>query len=269
MRQIMRTRRYAIVGAAAIFALSGCGTDMQLGGGPTMVTGSSSTVGETGAAAQLVHCDHALGTAALVESESTSLAQYGVTSPVPLIRLMMQQSGCFLVVDRGQAMHNMMRERELEKSGELRAGSSFGGGQMVAADFSVTPNVIFSQKNSQGYGAGLGLVTGLIPYGGGLASGLVGAAGLGANVKFSEAQTTLAVIDDRSGIQVAMAEGSASKKDLSGVVGIVGGYANTDANKVVAAGFLDAYNKMVAAIQSAGYSYKPQPGQVLRPQQSQ
>jgi hypothetical protein len=263
----MSSKLKAAIGAALIVALSGCSTDMQLGGGPTMVTGSSSTTGETGAAAQLVHCDHALGTAALVESESTSLAQYGVTSPVPLIRLMMQQSGCFLVVDRGQAMHNMMRERELEKSGELRAGSSFGGGQMVAADFSVTPNVIFNQKNSGGMGAGLGLVTGLagafVPY-----AGLVGAVGLGGNVKFSEAQTTLTVIDDRSGIQVTMAEGSASKKDLSGVIGIVGGYADTDANKVVAAGFLDAYDKMVAAIQSAGYSYKPQPAQVLRPQQS-
>jgi hypothetical protein len=263
----MRTKLKATIGAAVIFALTGCGTDMQLGGGPTMVTGSSSTTGETGAAPQLVRCDKVLGTAALVESESTSLAQYGVTSPVPLIRLMMQQSGCFLVVDRGQAMHNMMRERDLEKSGELRAGSSFGGGQMVAADFSVTPNVIFSQKNSEGMGAGLGLVTGLIPYGG-LASGLVGAVGLGTNVKFSEAQTTLAVVDDRSGIQVAMAEGSASKKDLSGVVGIVGGYADTAANKVIAAGFLDAYNKMVAAIQSAGYSYKAQAAEVLRPQQS-
>ena len=262
----MKIQFRRMIGGAAIMVLVGCASEMQLGGGPTMITGSSNTTGGTGAAPQLAHCDKPLGTAALVESESTSLAQYGVSSPVPLIRLMMQQSGCFLVVDRGQAMRNMMRERDLRQSGELRAGNNFGGGQMVAADFSVTPNIVFSQSNSQGMGAGLGLLSGLIPYGG-LASGLVGAVGLGGNVKFNEAQTTLAVVDDRSSIQVAMAEGSASKRDLSGVIGIVGGYATTDANKVIAAGFLDAYNKMVASVQASGYSYSSQPAEVLHPQQ--
>jgi hypothetical protein len=188
-----------------------------------------------------------------------------LSPPVPLIGLMMQQSNCFLVVDRGQAMRNIMRERELMKSGELRADNNFGGGQMVAADFSVTPNIIFSQKNSQGMGAGLGLVTGLIPYAG-IASGLVGAVGAGGNLKFNEAQTTLSLVDNRSAIQVAMAEGSSSNEDTSGVLGIVGGYADTDANKVVAAGFLDAYNKMVNSTESAGYSYTPQPRAVSQPQ---
>jgi hypothetical protein len=50
------------------------------------------------------------------------------------------------------------------------------------------------------------------------------------------------------------------------VVGLFGGYANSDANKIVAAGFLDAYNKMVSAVQSSGYSYGPQHPQVMRSQ---
>ena len=257
------------VGAVAMMVIAGCGaTDMQLGGGSSMVTGSSSTTGSAGAAPQLVHCDKPVGTAALVESTNPALAQNHVDSPVPLIRLMMQQSGCFLVVERGQALANVMQERELMKSGELRQGNNFGGGQMVAADFSITPNVVFNNQNAGGAGAGLGLVTGLagafVPYG-----GLVGAVGLGGNLTFKEAQTTLAVVDNRSAIQVAMAEGSASKADLSGVIGIVGGYANTDADKVVAAGFLDAFNKMTASLKASGYAYKPQSAAVLQPQQAQ
>ena len=265
MYRTMRTKRFAII-ALAIFALSGCSTDtdVHLGDGASIVTGSSSTVGSTDAATQLAHCDKPLGTAALVEHQDLTLIRFGVSQPVPLIKLMMQQSGCFLVVDRDAAMHNtMMDERGLEKSGELRAGSNFGGGQIVPADFSVTPSVIFSQKNSRGTASGLAFLPVV-----GEASLLIGAAGLGQDSRTSEAQTTLAVTDNRSGIQVAMAEGSASKKDLAGVFGVAGGYTNTDSNKVVAAGFLDAYNKMVVTIQSAGYSYKPQPAQVLQPQQT-
>jgi curli biogenesis system outer membrane secretion channel CsgG len=250
-----------LLGAVAAILIAGCASSQQLGTGPTVVTGSSNTIGATGAAPELTHCVKPLGTAALVESENTSLAQYGVKSPVPLIRLMMQQSGCFVVVDRGQAMRNVMRERALSQSGELRADNNFGGGQMVAADFSVTPNVVFSQNNSKGMGAGLGLLTGMLPYG-----GLVGAVGLGGDIKFNEAQTTLALVDNRSAIQVAMAEGSSSNRDMSGVLGLVGGYSNTNADKVVAAGFLDAYNKMVTSTLAAGYSYKPQLAAALQPQ---
>jgi len=228
-----------------------------------MITGSSETSRDSGtsvgsgAAAQLVHCDRPLGVAAVVENDNPALAQYRVSSPVPLIRLMMQQSGCFQVVDRGQAMKNILEERSLEHSGELRQGSNYGGGQIVAADFSVTPSVVFSQSNSRGYSTGLGILGGVagafIP-----CAGLLGAAGLASDMSFSEAQTTLAVVDDRDGLQLAMAEGSASRRDMASVVGLFGTYTTTDADKVIAAGFLDAYNKMVAALESAGYGTLPQ-----------
>ena len=40
-----------------------------------------------------------------------------------------------MVVERGAGMNSMMRERDLEQAGELRQKSSFGKGQMVAADY--------------------------------------------------------------------------------------------------------------------------------------
>jgi hypothetical protein len=159
----------------------------------------------------------------------------------------------------------MMDGRTLGRQGELRQGSNFGSGQMVAADFSVTPNVIFSQSNSHGLSSGIGLVSGVagafIP-----GAGYLGALGMGTNVSFSEAQTTQATVDNRSGLQVAMAEGSATQRSISGVVGLFGGYANSDANKIVASGFLDACNKMVSAVQSSGYSFEPQHPQLMHSQ---
>jgi hypothetical protein len=261
--------------SSMLLVLNGCDTSMHVGDAPTIATGSSSTVGETEAAVQLVHCDKPLGTAALVESEYTGIAQSGTTSPMSLLRLMMQQSNCFLVVDRGQAMRNIMRERDLEKTGELRSGSDFSGGQIVAADFSITPNVTYKQKNAHGRGAGLGLITGLagapfVPGGSFLAlgSGLVGAVGLGANTTTGVAQSTISITDNRSAIQIADAEGSASKEDVAGVLVLFGSYTNTDADKIVAASLMDAYNKMVASVQSSGYAYKPQPAAALLPQQA-
>ena len=47
---------------------------------------------------------------------------------------MIQQSNCFIVVERGRAFANMQGERALMAQGQTRAGSNMGGGQIVAAD---------------------------------------------------------------------------------------------------------------------------------------
>ena len=60
------------------------------------------------------------------------------------------------MVERGQGMQNMMQERALADSGQLRNSSNIGGGQMVAADFVMTPTVVFSDNNAGGVGGALG-----------------------------------------------------------------------------------------------------------------
>jgi hypothetical protein len=52
-------------------------------------------------------------------------------------------------------MSNMMQERTLEQSGEMREGSSFGKGQMVAADYTMSPSITFSKKGTGGVGGAL------------------------------------------------------------------------------------------------------------------
>ena len=57
-----------------------------------------------------------MGAIAVVEPQNEilyALARYKLSSPVGLIRMMIQQSNCFIVVERGVGMQNMMQERAL------------------------------------------------------------------------------------------------------------------------------------------------------------
>jgi len=223
----------------------------QLGDGGSMVQGSAAEAGGAkNATAALRHCDQPLGTMALVEDQTgTALAQYGLQSPVPLLRLLAAQSGCFAVVERGQALDRMMQERDLASQGLLQTGSNVGGAQMIAADYLLTPFVTFSEDDAGAIAGAAGALGSFLPYG--LGASLTA---LGGGVKFREAQTMLAATDQRTGLQIATAEGSARTSDilggaftLGGLPGFagLGGFANTDQGKVVSAAFLDAFNNLV------------------------
>jgi hypothetical protein len=198
---------------------------------------------------QLEKCSESLGTLAVQEDTTApwyyQLRQHQLGSTIPVLRLMVQQSNCFVIVERGGAMNNMMKERSLEQSGEVRANSNFGKGQMVAADYTMSPAIQFSGKTGGG-GGFLG--------GGGL--GLLGA--VAGNVSRNEASTTLLLIDNRSGVQISAAEGTAKNFDFGmfgaaftgGLVGGGGGYANTPQGKVVVAAFADSFNQMVKSLRN-------------------
>jgi len=227
------------------------GTTPTLGGGGTVTTGSAGGAESQGASSQLEKCDESLGTMAVVEDQNAAwyhqLSQYKLGSTVPVLRMMIQQSNCFVVVERGRAMRNMMQERELSKSGEMREGSSFQKGQMVAADYTMSPTITFSQKGTSRVGGALG---GLF---GGVGRRVVGAVAGG--LKANESSTTLLLIDNRSGVQLAAAEGSAKNYDFNlfggifgrGGFGSAGGYTDTPEGKILTAAFMDSYNKLVKA----------------------
>jgi len=249
-----RTRALTLVVTAAALAAAGQAsalglTSFKQGKGASPVTGSAGTSGSQGDAG-LDHCDKPMGAMAVVEPQDfvvQSLGRYGLQSPVQLIRMMIQQSNCFIVVERGLAMQNMQQERALAASGQMRGGSNMGGGQMVAADFVMTPSVVFSESNAGGGGAVLGgLLRSVSPVAGAIAGGL----------KFKEAQTMMTVVDARSGVQVVAAEGSTKKADFAlgaslfggGAFGGLGAYSNTNEGKIIAAAFLDNYKKVVSTV---------------------
>jgi hypothetical protein len=221
-------------------------TGTKQGQGGSVVQGNAGTRGSN-APEGLERCDKPMGAVAVVEPQDQILGYlraYNLQSPVGLIRMMIQQSNCFIVVERGVGMQNAMQERALANSGELRSNSNVGGGQMVTADFILTPSVVFSENNAGGVGGAVG--------------GLLGrrVAAVAGGLKFKEAQTSMLLADARSTVQVAAAEGSTRKADMrlgaglfgGGVAGAAGGYGNTNEGKIIAAAFMDNYNGIVNAV---------------------
>lgn len=226
-------------------------TQTKQGQGGSVVKGAAGTDGSKGDE-KLEHCDAPMGAVAVVEPQSQillALTRYNLSSPVGLIRMMIQQSNCFIVVERGAGMQNLMQERALASSGQLRENSNVGGGQMVSADFVLTPSVVFSENNAGGIGGGVG---GLFGRKAAVISAVAG------GLKFKEAQTSMLVADSRSGVQVAAAEGSTKKADLAiggalfggGMGAVGGGYGNTNEGKIIAAAFMDNYNKVVTVVRN-------------------
>ena len=245
--------------AAATLLLAGCETtNMRMGSAEakTVATGSAAGGASTGASDSLERCESPLGTVSLIENQQAGWYtilrdQYRLPPTANLLRLLVQQSNCFVVVERGAAgMNAMTRERSLMQSGEMRQGSQFGQGQMVASDYGLSPEIVFQNNNAGGASASLG---GLV---GGRAGGLLAAIGGSMNTK--EASALLTLIDNRSGVQVAASEGSAAKTDfgamgqlLGGSGGArMGGYSNTAEGKVIAAAFMDAFNQMVQSLRN-------------------
>jgi hypothetical protein len=237
---------------AGLMACAGLALAQEVGGGSKgAVTGAAGGATSEGANSTLERCDQALGTIGVVEDQNAgwyrTLQSYKLGSTVPVLRMMIQQSNCFVVVERGAAMQNMNMERQLQRSGEMREGSNMGAGQMVAADYTMSPSIQFSQ-NTGGMGGALGGLTRSL--------GVLGA--IAGGIKTNEASTTLIMIDNRSGVQLAAAEGTAKNTDFAlfgaaygwaGAAG-AGGYSSTPEGKIIIAAFADSYNQLVKVVRN-------------------
>ncbi len=240
-----------MIAVAVVTFFAGC-SQMQMGSqeAKTTATGSAGGANTENANSTLQHCAETIGTVAVEEDTSqpwfASLQQYQLGPTTPVLKLLLQQSNCFVVVDRGGAMRNMQQERELAASGELRKTSKMHKGQMVAADYILSPSVTFSNNNAGGAGAMLG--------------GLLGSVGalVGGSMSTKEASTLITLVDTRSGVQLAAAEGSAKNMDFGAIGGLFAGagggaggaYANTAQGKVVVAAFTDAVNNVIKAVKN-------------------
>ena len=205
------------------------------------------------AATDVPVCQRSLGTLAVIEPTGQNWwTGQRLPSPAALIKVYVNRSRCFTLVDRGTGMQAMQAERALAESGELRGGSNIGKGQVRAADYVLVPDVISQNRNAGGTNIG-GIVGGLL--GNRRAAAVVG----GVNLKRSSADVVLTVTDARSSEQVAMAEGHATKTDVGwrgGGGGIGGallaggasGYANTEIGQVVAQAYIQAYSDLVAQL---------------------
>ncbi len=249
----------SVLAIATLLSLAACSTPVQMGSqqAKTTATGSAGGATAVNANAALERCERPVGTAAFIEDTGSQwygvlTSQYKLPSTTMVLRQLAQQSNCFVVVERGRGMAAIQGERALERSGEMRQDSNFGKGQLVAADYAITPSITFSASDTGGLRGAIGGLPGRLGIIGGVAGG----------VRSKEASTVLALSDNRSGIQVAIAEGSASKWDFdvgtaifgSRGVGSLGGYQNTPEGKILVGAFTDAFNQLVIAVKN----YTPQ-----------
>lgn len=196
------------------------------------------------------HCTRNLGTISIVDGDDPrGWTQYSLAPPQKLLKVIVQRSGCFNIVDRGTGLQAAQREREIGGGLGLQRRSNVGQGQIKAADYVLQAEVAGANANSQGSGAG-GAIGGMIGHGFG---GILG----GIHSKKLEANTVLSVTNVRTTETIATVEGYAAKNDISfggggggfwgsGAMGLVGGgYDNTDIGKIVTMSFIDAYAKLV------------------------
>ncbi len=200
--------------------------------------------------AEIPQCSHNLGTVAIVEPDNQWWREYNLGSPEAILRIFVQKSRCFTLVNRGGAMQSRAMERALADQGELQDDSNLGRGQVKAADYFIQPDIVSANSNSGGGGVLGGL--------GGFLGGAVGAVAGGISVKKGEANVTLSLVNARTTVEEALTEGYFRKKDLSwgagggvfgggafgGVAG--GGYQNTQIGQIIVLAYLDAYSKLVS-----------------------
>jgi len=256
----MKIKKSALIGLLVAASLTGCAQIDQMTSGSMNLGSDKAKTTATGSAAgsntenvnkELAHCDKTLGTIAIIEDRRSDWYyalsnRYKLGSTVPVLKLLVQQSNCFVVVDRGAGLRAGMKERALRDSGEMRETSKMQKGQIVAADYAMTPSITFSSNDTGGIGASLSRWSSGWGWLGRIAGGL----------KFKEASTLLTLSDNRSSVQLAAAEGSARNTDFGllgslfsgGGWGSAGGYTKTPEGKVIVAAFTDSYNNMVKSL---------------------
>lgn len=199
---------------------------------------------------EIPRCTKNLGTIAIVEPDTQWWRELSLGSPEAIIKMFVNQSGCFRLVNRGRAMASRSMERAMADSGELQAGSNLGKGQVKAADYFLQPDIVTANANSGGNNFG-GMLGGFL--GGRTLGALVG----GISIKKKEANVTLSLVNARTTEEELLSEGYFRKSDLGfaggGGLGWMGGlaaagasgYQNTDIGQVIVLAYLDAYTKMV------------------------
>src|SRR6187551_135878 len=241
----------AAVAAVALYAVPASAQTSNTGA-------SSAHKMQLNAQSQIPVCTKRLGTLAIVEPDNQWWRQYNLGSPEAIIKVFVQHSQCFTLVNRGSAMRSRAMERAMADNGELQAGSNVGRGQVKTADYFMQPDIVTANSNSGGGGGGAA-IGGLLGHFGGW-GGTVGALAGGINVKKGEASVTLDLVNARTTEEMALTQGYARKKDVSwGAGGGAGwwggfaaagasGYQNTEIGQVIVLAYLDAYIKLVTQL---------------------
>src|SRR4051794_12089046 len=196
------------------------------------------------------HCLRKLGTVSVMDGDDPSgWTQFQLAGPQKLLKVLIQRSGCFNLVDRGSGLSAAQRERDVAGGLGMQRGSNVGQGQIKAADYVLVAEVQAADRDSGGSAIGAGI--------GGMVGGSFGAALGGISSHKMEANTVLSLTNVRTTETIAVQDGYAAKNSISfggggggffggGAAALVGGgYDSTDIGRIVTLAFIQAYGKMV------------------------
>lgn len=199
-------------------------------------------------------CSEPIGTVRISEPDDGEelWASYGLSAPTRMLRVMVNESGCFTVVDRGAGLAAIRDEQELASAGQLREGHSVGGGQIRAADFVLIPDLVSQNANAGGSSFGAGAEKR------GLFSGIGGSVGMSKHSQ--KAEVVLTLVDARTSEQVVTVSGEAKITDKAREAalrahqaGVRGGihyssWENTEIGQVIKKAYEEAFEKMEPAL---------------------
>ena len=195
------------------------------------------------------HCVRKLGTLSIRDGDDPlPWTQNNLAAPSKLLKVLVQRSGCFNLVDRGAGLNAAEQERAIGGNLGLQRRSNVGQGQIKAADYVLVAEIQGANANVSGSGVAAGV--------GGIVGGRIGGLLGGIKSRKLEANTILSLTNVRTTETIATEDGYAAKNNLSfgaggffaagGAVG--GGYDNTDIGRIVTLSFIQAYSKMVNSL---------------------
>ncbi|WP_375287890.1 CsgG/HfaB family protein [Sphingomonas sp.] len=235
--------RGVLLGAAGVAALMSSGAYAQARPSGTQKTQAQMMQ-------DVPRCVRKLGTISVVDGDDPSgWTQYSLAPPQKLLKVLIQRSGCFNLVDRGSGLQAAQLERGIGGDLGLQRGSNVGQGQIKAADYVLVAEVQAANRNSGGSAVGGAI--------GGLIGGRFGALAGGIGSRKMEANTVLSITNVRTTETIAVTDGYAAKNSISfgagggtgflggGLGAVGGGYDNTDIGRIVTLAFIQAYAKMV------------------------
>ena len=136
-----------------------------------------------------------IGTLAIVEPENQWWREFNLGSPEAILKVFVQQSGCFALVNRGRSMQSRAMERAMAEQGELQAGSNSAAARSRRPIISSSPTSSRPTRiGRRRIGAAAGALGGLFGGAGRFVDAIAG----GINVKKGEANVTLSVVNART-----------------------------------------------------------------------
>jgi hypothetical protein len=132
---------------------------------------------QTKGQAEIPTCVRPIGTISIVEPEKQWWRELNLGSPEAIIKVFVQKSNCFTLVNRGRALQSRAMEKALADQGELQEGAAVAKkGQVKAAQFFLEPNIVTANQNSggSGIGAAAGALGGLFGGAGTFVGGIAG-----------------------------------------------------------------------------------------------